>query len=325
MKESDEVRGDDEALRTLAESIDALGQLQPIVVGPDGRVLAGRRRFAALRLLGKETALAVVAEGDELDAELIEIDENFARLELTPLERSKQMARRKHLYAERAARDGLADGGVRFVTETAEVLGVSRRSVEREVQIGEGVTAEVAALIAETPLARSRNKLLELARLEPAAQLARAREMLSSTAPRPTRPPGPRVVLVTGFWAVAEASDFTPYADRFADDAVLYVVCDGCYLGRALCAVEALGCTATEVVSLGVIGWTPWEEGRHAAGSGVVLVAERGDAPKPARRLPSPVVLEGEDYVAELERVLETAFDESVVQLLGLDDPVSAS
>jgi len=39
-------------LRTLAESIEEVGLLHPVVVTPEGRLVAGQRRLEACRMLG---------------------------------------------------------------------------------------------------------------------------------------------------------------------------------------------------------------------------------------------------------------------------------
>jgi ParB family chromosome partitioning protein len=56
-------------LRPLSESIEAVGLLHPVVITPQGRLVAGRRRLEAVRLLGWRTVpvhvvdLENVAEG----------------------------------------------------------------------------------------------------------------------------------------------------------------------------------------------------------------------------------------------------------------------
>ena len=46
----------------LASSIAALGLLQPIVISPDGRLLAGERRLRACRQLGWTTVPVSIVE-----------------------------------------------------------------------------------------------------------------------------------------------------------------------------------------------------------------------------------------------------------------------
>jgi hypothetical protein len=84
----DRYRGDLGDLTSLAESLRELGQLQPIVVTSDLRLIAGGRRLAAARSLGWEKIEAKIAENLTDAAALIraERDENTCRKSLTPTE-----------------------------------------------------------------------------------------------------------------------------------------------------------------------------------------------------------------------------------------------
>lgn len=79
----------DESVKMLADSIREHGLLQAIVVSPrDGggyRLIAGRRRLTACRLLGYTTIAARIMEMDTLD-ELPALAENLMRLNMNPLE-----------------------------------------------------------------------------------------------------------------------------------------------------------------------------------------------------------------------------------------------
>jgi len=71
-------------LRSLAESISEMGLLHPVVVTPEGRLIAGQRRLAACRLLGwEEVPITVV---DLYQAAQGEAHENFVRKDLLPSE-----------------------------------------------------------------------------------------------------------------------------------------------------------------------------------------------------------------------------------------------
>jgi ParB family chromosome partitioning protein len=73
-----------EDVADLAESIHALGVLQPLLVLPDGTVVAGHRRLAAARLAG--VVAVPVIERDLSEREQIEAmtAENVARKDLSP-------------------------------------------------------------------------------------------------------------------------------------------------------------------------------------------------------------------------------------------------
>ncbi len=74
-------------LDALAASIAELGQLQPIIINKDRRLIAGGRRLAAMKQLGRETIAASVFDLDDLDALKVERDENDQRKEPTTSEK----------------------------------------------------------------------------------------------------------------------------------------------------------------------------------------------------------------------------------------------
>lgn len=85
------------ALRELAETIAEQGLLSPILVRPDKqhpghfKIIAGERRFRALSMLAKEgripaTALAIVRNVSDKDKDVLQLIENYARVNNTPIE-----------------------------------------------------------------------------------------------------------------------------------------------------------------------------------------------------------------------------------------------
>lgn len=95
--------GDVEA---LAESISRQGLLQPITVTPEGVLVCGARRLAALRQLGIRTINVWVRAGvsDRLTQLLAEQDENSLHKPLSPTESAALYRECKALLAEDAAR-----------------------------------------------------------------------------------------------------------------------------------------------------------------------------------------------------------------------------
>ena len=99
-----------EAVDKLASSIRDIGLIQPITVRQRSimsgglaeqgfQVVAGHHRVAACRALGWTDIDAIVIEaGEHLQAELIEIDENLCRSELTNSQRAKAVKRRKEIW-----------------------------------------------------------------------------------------------------------------------------------------------------------------------------------------------------------------------------------
>jgi ParB family chromosome partitioning protein len=85
-----------EALTALAESIQARGVLQPIVVRPlpggSYELVAGERRLRAAKLAELQTIPAVVRETDEGERLELALIENMARADLNPIEEARACA-----------------------------------------------------------------------------------------------------------------------------------------------------------------------------------------------------------------------------------------
>ena len=87
---------DEEALKELAQSIKAVGVIQPIIVAPSGdrfTIIAGERRYRASRLAELDEIPAIVRDWDEqtrLEAALIE---NLQRNDLNPIEEAMGVRR----------------------------------------------------------------------------------------------------------------------------------------------------------------------------------------------------------------------------------------
>lgn len=77
---------DAEALAELAQSIRSLGLISPLVVRPEGdrfRVIAGHRRYLALRMIQSVYVPCIVAAGAGETDNLIQLDENTKREQLS--------------------------------------------------------------------------------------------------------------------------------------------------------------------------------------------------------------------------------------------------
>lgn len=83
-------RFDDEALTELAESIQAHGMLQPIVVRPIGerryQIVAGERRWRAAKRIGLSEVPVIICELTDHEASQIALIENLQRENLNPIE-----------------------------------------------------------------------------------------------------------------------------------------------------------------------------------------------------------------------------------------------
>jgi ParB family transcriptional regulator, chromosome partitioning protein len=135
---------DEAALGALADSIRAVGVLQPVLVRPAGdgyELIAGERRWRAARRVGMQTIPALVRETDDSAALEHALIENLHRDELNPLEEAaayQQLIEDFGLtHDEVAARVGK---GRATVTNSLRLLqlppSIQRMVQERKLQMG---------------------------------------------------------------------------------------------------------------------------------------------------------------------------------------------
>lgn len=151
------------AVVALAESIASVGLLQPVIVVDakinrgvlcNGyRLVAGHHRVEACRRLGWETIDAIeLGDGVSfLERELIEIDENLCRAELTPAQRAAAIKRRKQIWEALHPSGGtncstgrnpngkFGEGQQQFAAETAAVSGQSKQDINRHLSRAESL------------------------------------------------------------------------------------------------------------------------------------------------------------------------------------------
>lgn len=82
----------------LEKSISTVGLIAPLVISEDDVILAGARRYQALLNLGYTEAPVFVIKGGELEKELISIDENLVRKDLSKIELESHLRRAKEIY-----------------------------------------------------------------------------------------------------------------------------------------------------------------------------------------------------------------------------------
>ena len=90
----------DNDVEELALSILDVGLLNPITLTEDYTLIAGLHRLEAVKLLGWTEVECTITDLEGLSAELAELDENFARANLSPLEMGDLLKRRKDIYEE---------------------------------------------------------------------------------------------------------------------------------------------------------------------------------------------------------------------------------
>lgn len=163
----------------LAQSIKEIGLLQPIIIEPNGRLTAGYHRLEACKYIGWTEIDAIIRDLEPLKKELAEIDENLIRNELTALESSRHLQRRKMIHEElhpetkhvserggpgRGHKTGADSAPVSFTKDTAKKTGIAPRTIQENTQIAKNIPTALDEKIATTPIADSKTDLLELAK-----------------------------------------------------------------------------------------------------------------------------------------------------------------
>lgn len=107
----------------LEKSIQTLGLIAPLVISPDNVILAGARRFQALTNLGYTEAPVIIVDRGPLEKELVSIDENLVRKDLTKMEIEAHLRRAKEIYEE------LNPAPVEEKTEEKEAVAEGKKTV----------------------------------------------------------------------------------------------------------------------------------------------------------------------------------------------------
>lgn len=112
---------DETELQVLADSIQELGLLQPIIVRSSGNnqyeIVAGERRYRAYQLLEKQYIDCIIIDIDDEKNSLLALAENINRSDLSDYEIAKSIFNFKHQFPNK--------------TEFAKILGISRQYLYR--------------------------------------------------------------------------------------------------------------------------------------------------------------------------------------------------
>lgn len=179
----------------------------PITVRPSGKaawkLVAGGHRLAAVELLGDLEIPVLIQNLDDLQARLVEIDENLCRNELNALDRATFLAERdriwREMYPEKAGRKGsmqarwhsahdttdkmsvVSEGTEKFsfAAEIQDKIGLSEKSIRREVKLFNmlSLTPDVLQRVRGTWLEDHQGQLLALAKV-PAGERAAVLDVL---------------------------------------------------------------------------------------------------------------------------------------------------
>ncbi len=223
----------------LAESMTAVGLMHPVTVDENRVLIAGLHRLEAAKLLGWTEIECSICPLDELHAELAEIDENYVRANLTPLQASQLLLRRKELYetlypetkAGAAQGNGMkrnADGDLTdnlsarqksFAQDAAEMLGVNERTVRRQIKIAQDLTPEAQKIIGESGVKVTQQALDQISRLAPEHQTEAAEKLVNGADQTEVVEPAP--ASDDGTMLQDFISDFLSGFRRYSEDFVL--------------------------------------------------------------------------------------------------------
>jgi N6-adenosine-specific RNA methylase IME4 len=132
-------------LRSLADSIGEVGLLHPVVITPEGRLIAGQRRLEACRLLGWDEVPVTVV--DLYQAARGEAHENFVRKDLLPseivaLKRAIEPLERRAARERQGSRTDLC-----LPATVAECQGAARDKIARYLGVGKTTIDRAEAVV----------------------------------------------------------------------------------------------------------------------------------------------------------------------------------
>ena len=212
---------DPEDVQKLADSISKVGLLNPITVDQDYTLIAGLHRLEAAKRLGWTEIKCTVCDLSGLQAELAEIDENFVRRELNAVDSGNLLMRRKEIYEElhpetksgisqamamnKSQGNNVSAPGAStvksFVSDTADKLGISKRTIEENLQLAKDLTPTTKKIIQEASEKIRKKDMLRLSRLPPEQQENAASQLAAGNihsvdeyqpAPAASPPPAPQ-------------------------------------------------------------------------------------------------------------------------------------
>jgi ParB family chromosome partitioning protein len=185
----------------ISVSVDERGLLEPIKVRPlgDGRyaLVDGGHRVEAMRMLGRLEIPARVLDLDAVDANIVAIDSNLMRNDLSALDRAVFLFERKQLWD--AKYPETAHGGDRksrkrkdknqvanlstwskFSQEVSKRTGLGERTSERATELAKGLGPDIIVLLRGTRLADNQSQLQALMRIKSDDERLKAAEAIAA-------------------------------------------------------------------------------------------------------------------------------------------------
>ncbi len=178
----------------IAQSIARIGLLNPVTVRQTPRaerpytLVAGAHRLRGNELAGRVEIEAAIVKADMADAQMVEIEENVFRNELSALDRAVFVQRYRELWEDK---HGWNKGGRpnektsaniaevsedsaqgQFFARVSTRMGLSRRAVEYAQYVAKRLSPELRRRLRGTEAADNQSILIKLAKLQPERQAA---------------------------------------------------------------------------------------------------------------------------------------------------------
>ena len=164
----------------LAESIKIIGGLiHPITIDKDRVLIAGAHRIEAYKTLGFEEIECTEFDGEQLEAELVEIDENLMRNELDDITVGEMVLRREEILEALGLRaksgtnvknlgTGACAAPVQTTADIAKEVGISERTLQENKQLAKNLIPEAKEARREKRI--TKDTALAMTRLAPDQQ-----------------------------------------------------------------------------------------------------------------------------------------------------------
>ena len=178
-----------DGIEELAFSMEQVGLLNPITLTEDHTLVAGLHRLEAAKSLGWSEIECTISELDGLTARLAELDENFARTNLSPLELGDFLKQRKEIYEELypETKAGVAQAIGRskakgkstdcnlqskkpFIEDTADLTGHHPSTISRHIKMASELTPEAKEILKSAAKPVAHSTLSKISKLEPDQQ-----------------------------------------------------------------------------------------------------------------------------------------------------------
>ena len=171
---------DQEQVAKIAASIFETGTCTPICIRPNGELVYGQHRLAAVKSLGWTEVDCTIFHGDDLEARLLTINENLKRYNLSVLEEAEAIIEREEILEDLGQRAKSGDnqhnqqerGGApsapppKANVDLAAEVGLEKRAYQNRKQIGKNLDKKYRDILRNTPIADNLKELLTLTKMD---------------------------------------------------------------------------------------------------------------------------------------------------------------